>query len=192
MSDNGRSYHGASEIFDAIDRTRARLRESVEALTDEQHRFRPAPDRWSVAQLCDHLSIVEGNVLKLLGKVIAKAEESGAPSPSADAAFAPVSIDEFVERTRGVKLDAPEAVRPADARPVAESLAALRDSRAALHALRPRLERLDAHALRFPHPAWGPLNLYQWLLFVAAHEARHLAQIEALKECMNGTPSENL
>lgn len=187
MSDNGTSCNGASEIFDKIDRTRARLFEAVEGLTDEQHCFRPATDRWSVAQLCDHLSIVEGNVLKLLSKVLAKAEASGAPARHG-ATFAPVSIDEFVERTRGVKLEAPETVRPAESRPVAESLAALRDSRAALHALRPRLERLDAHALRFPHPAWGPLNLYQWLLFVGAHEARHLAQIEALKESMNSAP----
>jgi len=185
MSDNGTSYNSASEIYDEIDRTRARLFQTVEGLTAEQQGFRPAPDRWSVAQLCDHLSIVEAGVLKVLGKVLAKAEESGAPPPPSDAPFAPVSIEEFVERTRGVKIDAPESARPADSRPVAESLAALRDSRAALHALRPRLERLDAHALRFPHPAWGPLNLYQWLLFVGAHEARHLAQIEALKEAMN-------
>ena len=185
------SYNAASEIFDEIDRTRARLIESVEGLTPEQHGFRPAPERWSVAQLCDHLSIVEGNVLKLLQKVLAKAEASGAPQRDG-APFAPVSIEEFVERTRGVRLEAPDGVRPADSRPVEESLAALRDSRAALHALRPRLERLDAHALRFPHPAWGPLNLYQWLLFVGTHEARHLAQIEALKETMNGKPGENL
>jgi uncharacterized damage-inducible protein DinB len=185
MSDNGTSYNAASEIYDEIDRTRARLFQIVEELTAEQQGFRPAPDRWSVAQLCDHLSIVEGSVLKVLGKVLAKAEESGAAPPPSDAPFAPVSIEEFVERTRGVKINAPESARPADSRPVAESLAALRDSRAALHALRPRLERLDAHALRFPHPAWGPLNLYQWLLFVGAHEARHLAQIEALKETMN-------
>jgi uncharacterized damage-inducible protein DinB len=185
MSDNGTSYHAASDIYDEIDRTRARLLAAVEGLTDEQRDFRPSPDRWSVAQLCDHLSIVEGNILKVLNKVLAKAEEAGAPQAPSDAPFAPVSVAEFVELTRGVKIEAPEAVRPSDSRPVAESLAALRDSRAALHALRPRLERLDAHALRFPHPAWGPLNLYQWLLFVGAHEARHLAQIEALKEAMN-------
>jgi hypothetical protein len=44
---------------------------------------------------------------------------------------------------------------------------------------------VDAHDARFPHPAWGPLNLYQWLAFVGAHEARHLAQISALKETLN-------
>jgi uncharacterized damage-inducible protein DinB len=178
------SYNSVSEIFDEIDGTRARLLQSVEGLSDEQHGFRPRPDKWSVAQLCDHLSIVEGNVLKVLNKVLGKAEESGTPRADG-ASFDPVSIEEHAERTRSVKLDAPEGVRPADSRPLAESLAALSESRAALHALRPRLERFDGHALRFPHPAWGPLNLYQWLLFIGAHEGRHIAQIEALKESMN-------
>lgn len=177
------SYNSASEIFEEIDRTRSRLVRLVEGMTAEQHDFRPSPERWSVAQLCDHLSIVEGNVLGLLDKMLSKAEASGA-APPAGAPFAPVSVEEFAERTRNVKIDAPEALRPGDSRPVADSLGALRDSRAAVHALRPRLERLDAHALRFPHPAWGPLNLYQWLLFLGAHEARHLAQIEALSEEM--------
>jgi hypothetical protein len=28
-----------------------------------------------------------------------------------------------------------------------------------------------------PHPVLGPLNLYEWILFVAGHEARHAEQI---------------
>jgi len=152
-------------------------------LSEEEQGFRPAPDRWSIGQLCEHLSIVEGNVTRLLGKLLGKAEESGATRAEGEP-FAPVSIEEFVERSRDVKLEAPESIRPADATPLADSLARLRESRAALHALRPRIERADGHALRFPHPVWGPLNLYQWLLFVGAHEDRHLAQIEALKETM--------
>ena len=184
------SYNSVSEIYDDLDRTRARLLQTVEGLTGEQRAFRPAPDKWTVAQLCDHLAIVEANILNLVSRVLAKAEESGT-ARAADAPFAPVSIDEFVEQTRGVKLNAPEAVRPGDSRPLADSLAALRESRAALHALRPRLERADGHALRFPHPSWGPLNLYQWLLFVGAHEDRHLAQIEALKETMGGHRGES-
>jgi hypothetical protein len=175
-------FKSVSEIYEDIDRTRGRLRRAVEGLSEEQQGFRPAPDRWSVAQLCEHLSIVEGNVAALLRKVLGKAE---AEAPAREGGFAPVSIGEFVERTHGVKLDAPEAVRPGGTRTLSESLAALTDSRAALHALRPRLERVDGHALRFPHPAWGPLNLYQWLLFVGAHESRHISQIEALKESMN-------
>ncbi len=178
-------FRSVPEIYEHIDRTRARLIASVEGLGEERQKFSPAPDRWSVAELVEHLSIVEGNVVRLLEKLLGEAEEPDAGPGAAPAPFAdPVSIEEFVERSRGVKIEAPERIRPTGL-PLADSLARLKDSRAALHALRPRLEGVDGHALRFPHPAWGPLNLYQWLLFVGAHEDRHLAQIEALKQAMN-------
>ena len=179
-----KDFNSVGEIFEHIDAERERLLRSVGDLSEEQQRFRPAPDRWSAAQLCEHLAMVEAGVAGLLGKVLGKAEESGAVRPEG-APFAPVNIEEFVERSRGVRLEAPERIRPGDAPVLADSLARLRDSRAALHALRPALERADGHSVHFPHPAWGPLNLYQWLLFVGAHESRHLAQIEALKEAMN-------
>jgi hypothetical protein len=185
------NYNSVSEIFDEIDRTRARLLQTVEGLSDEQQGFRPAPEKWSVAQLCEHLSIVEGNVVRLAERLLGKAEESGRARADGEP-FAPVSIEESVEQTRAVKLNAPESVRPGDSRPLADSLAAMRSTRAALHALRPRLERVDGHAARVPHPTWGPLNLYQWLLFIGAHEERHIAQIEALTETMNARQVKNI
>ena len=180
--------NSVAEIFDDIDSTRADLLRSVEGLSAEQRDFRPSPDRWSVAEIVEHLSLVERSVARLVGSLLRKAEESGgAPLESGregGAPFAPVSIAEFVEQTSTQKLDAPDSARPAGA-PLADSLASLRDSRAALHALRERVEHADGAAVRFPHPVWGPINLYQWLLFVGAHEQRHLAQINALKETMN-------
>jgi hypothetical protein len=175
-------FRSVPEIYEHIDRTRARLLAAVEGLSEEQQGYRPASERWSVAELVEHLSIVEGNVARLLDKLLGKAEEAGAGVAAADD-FDPVSIEEFVERTRAVKLEAPERIRPTGL-PLSDSLAHLSESRAALHNLRPRIERADGRALRFPHPAWGPLDLYQWLLFIGAHEDRHLAQIEALKETM--------
>jgi hypothetical protein len=175
-------FRSIPEIYEHIDRTRTRLFLVVEGLSEEQQGYTPAPDRWSVTELVEHLSIVEGNVAGLLDKLLGKAEESGAGSVVVGD-IEPVSIEEFIERTRGVKLEAPERIRPTGVS-LADSLARLRESRAALHTLRPRIERADGRAIRFPHPAWGPLDLYQWLLFVGAHEDRHLAQIEALKETM--------
>ena len=175
-------FRSVPEIYEHIDRARARLLAAVEGLSEEQQAFSPAPGRWSVAELVEHLSIVEGNVATLLDKLLGKAGESGAGGAT-PGDFGPVSIEEFVERSRDARFEAPERIRPTGL-PLADSLARLRDSRAALHALRPRVERADGRALRFPHPAWGPLDLYQWLLFVGAHEDRHLAQIEALKQAM--------
>ena len=183
--------NSVAEIFDDIDSTRAELLRSVEGLSAEQRDFRPSPDRWLVAEIVEHLSMVERSVARLVGSLLRKAEESGrggdAPLESGrdgGRPFAPVSIADFVEQTSTQKLDAPDSVRPTGA-PLADSLASLRDSRAALHALRERVEHADGAAVRFPHPVWGPINLYQWLLFVGAHEQRHLAQINALKETMN-------
>jgi hypothetical protein len=173
-------FNSVPEIFEHIDRTRARLFSIVEGLSEEQLAYSPAPDRWCVAELVEHLSIVESGVVRVLERLLSNVDESGAAAPGT---FEPVSVEEFVERSRGVKLEAPDRVRPTGL-PLADSLARLKDSRAALHALRPRIDRADGRALRFPHPAWGPLDLYQWLLFVGAHEDRHLAQIEALKQTM--------
>ena len=138
-----------------------------------------------MAQLCEHLASVEDYITGLVGRLLARAEESGAPARAEGAPFEPVNVDVLIERTSGVKIEAPERLRPADATPLADSLARLAGTRAALHALRPGIERADGRAIRFPHPATGPLDLYQWLLFVGAHEERHLAQIETLKEAMN-------
>jgi len=176
-------FSSVPAIYEDIDRTRARLIAAVEGLSDEQQGYAPAADRWSVAELVEHLSMVEGNVAALLERLLGKAEESGA-GPAAPGAFDPVSIEEFVERSRTARYEAPERIRPTGTLAVADSLARLKESRAALHDLRPRIERADGRALRFPHPAWGSLDLYQWLLFIGAHEDRHLAQIEALKETM--------
>ena len=177
------NYNSVEEIFESIDGARERLETSVREVAEGRDTFRAAPDRWCVAEIVEHLSIVEANVVKLCEKLLEKAEGEGRTRREG-APFAPVSLDEFAERARQ-KFTAPEQIAPTGSRPLSDSLAALRSSREALRALRPRIERVDGTALRFPHPAFGPINLYQWLLFVGGHEQRHLAQIETVKQSMN-------
>ncbi|HZT60847.1 MAG TPA: DinB family protein [Pyrinomonadaceae bacterium] len=176
------NYNSVAEIYDDIDAKRASLLRAVEGLSDEQQSFRTSPDRWSAAEIVEHLSMVEASVARLLASLLGKAEAAGS-AREGGAAFAPVSVAEFVERSRGQKYNAPERARPTGA-PLAESVARLRETRAAVHNLRPRFDGVDGTAVRFPHPAFGPLDLYQWLAFIGLHDARHLAQINALKEAM--------
>lgn len=182
------SYNSVAEIYEAIDESRAQLLASVESLTDGQQTFRPEPDRWSVAEIVEHLSLVEGQVARLFHVMLSKAEAAGATRPAGPegARFAaPVSIEQFVEPVREKKLQAPDTARPGGSTSLADALARLKESRAALHSMRPRLERIDGAALLYPHPAAGPINAYQWLLFVGSHEDRHRLQIEALRQMMN-------
>jgi hypothetical protein len=106
-------------------------------------------------------------------KKIESAAEPGAPPPP----MQPFSLDEFAAQARQ-KFNAPDEVRPRGGGTLSAALMQLRASRAALNALQPRFESVDGARATYPHPAFGPLNLYQWLAFIGAHEARHLAQIE--------------
>jgi len=175
-------YNSVAEIYEEITDTRARLVGAVEELTDEQLGFRQSPERWTVAEIVEHLSITERRLARMLAGLVGKLEAEAAPEEGS--AFAPVSVAEYVERAGREKYTAPEEIRPKGV-PLPDSLARLRDSRASILDLRPRVERVDGTRANFPHPAWGPLDLYQWLAFVGLHEQRHLSQIEALKEVMN-------
>jgi DinB superfamily len=178
-------YHSIEEIFGALDATRARLTSSVEGLGEGQEHFRPAPERWSIADILEHLALAEASSVKLFDRLLQKAEAEGCTRAEGDP-FAPVSLAEQAAPFRGQKFQAPDQLRPTGRVPLADSLASLGDSLERIRALRPRLERADCAEQRFPHPAFGPLNLYQWLLFTAAHEERHLSQINALREELNG------
>ncbi|HLG15750.1 MAG TPA: DinB family protein [Blastocatellia bacterium] len=169
-------YNSVAEILEAIEGTRSRIYERVEGLSDEQAKFRPSPEKWSVADLIEHLGMTEASLVVRISHVISEIEAATA-QPGARFQMKPFSLDELTARARNEKFTAPERVRPRG-RSVAESIGGLRRSREKLPALRPRIEALDLSEARFPHPAFGPLNIYQWLAFIGLHEGRHLSQAE--------------
>jgi hypothetical protein len=184
-------YNSVAEIYEANDKARARLFQSVEHLAEAGRTFRPAPEKWSIAEILEHVSLVESSVLRLLQTVLRKAEAAGAAQRPEGEPFAAVSIKEFVERAATEKYKAPETAVPGGAATIPDSLARLDESRAALEALRPVVERLDCTRMVYPHPAFGPLNLYQWLAFIGVHQSRHRRQIEAVRETLNAPAATN-
>jgi uncharacterized damage-inducible protein DinB len=184
-------YNSVAEIYEANDRARARLFRSVEGLGESEQTSRPAPECWSVAEILEHVSLVETGVVRLLRAVLRKADSAGGSDRPAGEPFAPVSVKEFVEQAATRKYTAPEAAVPSGSLAVSDSLARLEEARAALDALRPLAERLDCTRMLYPHPAFGPLNLYQWLAFVGIHQSRHRQQIEAVRETLNAPATAN-
>lgn len=173
-------YHSVGEIFDSIDKTRGRLIERLDGLSAEQENFRPASGGWSIAEIVEHLSILESRLLGLMTVMVNKAEKAGLQRNADSATFNPVSLDEIVARSLKEKYVAPETAQPQGGVSISDSLARLRQSRDSLTQLRPRFEATDLSSARYPHPAFGPLDLYQWLLMIGIHEDRHLRQLEAL------------
>ena len=189
-------YQSIADIYAANDTVRRRLTARVENLSEAQQNFRPAEGAWSIAEIMDHLSIIERNMVQLIGMLLKKSDGAAAAINAGDAGgagdgdaqtaaavappFQPFSLDSFVDQIRDVKLTAPERVRPGGNVTLADALAALGRTRAEIEAMRPRLERADLGAATYPHPAFGELNTAQWLAFISEHEARHLRQIENL------------
>ncbi|GAC1446306.1 MAG: hypothetical protein NVSMB56_03740 [Pyrinomonadaceae bacterium] len=179
------AYENLEDVFASIDERRARLRATVENLNAAQADFRHADDAWTIAEIVEHLVLIENNLTRAFDLMLARYEESSDAntkrhtSPE-DFRASASKLAEHATNAADRKIQAPERLRPSGAKTIAESLAALQESRAALRALRPRFEQVNLCAIEFPHPLFGALNLAQWIYFIGLHEARHLRQIKSV------------
>lgn len=175
-------YENLDDIFGMIDRMRERLIARVNELSAAQTGFRPAPEGWSIAEIIEHLALIEGGIVRMINGSLVRLEAAGGDDekPTSVEAYraSSVTLAEHGAKAAVMKFQAPDHVRPEGAKPVAESIAALEATRRALHQLRPRLEKVTPFAASFPHPYFGALDLAQWLAFIGLHEGRHLRQIE--------------
>ena len=173
-------YTSVAQIFEAIDETRERLYKRVEGLTDEQANAHRGENRWSVTEIIEHLAIMEDRLGRMMKMMLAKAEGASKGITGATVRIKPFSLDRFIERSRNEKYTAPEAVRPSGTAAMDDLLARMRNSRQELRALRERIEATELSMFTYPHPAFGPLDFYEWLALIGLHEERHLNQIESV------------
>jgi hypothetical protein len=166
------------EILDCLDAELASLRAAVEAIPEARRNERPAPDRWSVAEVLEHLAVVEQAVLKVCSRQFAKAREAGLPEESETTSIIdslPVAHVANRERT----LKSPEPLIP-KGMSADTAWRQLENTRVQFTEFVRSCDGLALERVSFPHPAFGDLNLYQWLLFAAGHHARHAAQIREI------------
>ncbi|HEX4228203.1 MAG TPA: DinB family protein [Bryobacteraceae bacterium] len=83
----------AAEASRYLADTRDTLLELTAGLSNEQCGFKPSPDRWSIAEIIEHIVIVEQRVYSIIGKL------SDAPEPPAG--WEQAEVDALVlERSR--------------------------------------------------------------------------------------------
>lgn len=161
--------------------TRDNLLRATGGLSPAQMQFKPAADRWSVAECLEHIITVENRVFEGISSAVAQ--------PAADASKRSAydgRDDELVQTVtdRTSRRQAPEAVRPssrwAHDQLIREFLAA-RERTLGFAAS----TDCDPRQHFFPHRAFGELDCYQWLLLLAGHGDRHRAQIEEVVAAPN-------
>ena len=171
-------FNSLDEIFTHMDSVRAELNGRIGSLDEAEHGLRNNGEGWCPEELAEHLALVEKSVTGVVDRLLRKSEELNTPPPADGKIDPPVKFPSAVRKTEMNKVEAPDRIRPRGGVPAAQSLQELKTSREYIVSLRPRMEAVSLSEAKFPHPVMGELDLYQWLLFIAEHEARHLAQIE--------------
>ena len=158
-----------------LDVVHQRLLDTVQPLDPEMFRQRPSESEWSVAEILQHLYLVEERVVKDLTRAI-----SAEPGRlSFFKRFVPTSI--VALRIR--KFQAPKAVNPVD---VPEKNAVLANYNGARQSLKDLCNSQSPGRIKtlvFNHPFLGRIDGAATIDFVGYHEQRHLKQIrEVLKK----------
>ena len=157
-----------------LERSRDGLVEALRGLTDSQWKFKPAQDRWSIAEILEHVAFVEARIQEIIGKL---------PEAPEDAPGREVrQVDAFVRfyvPSRELKVQAPERIWPTGRWTGPGALEHFLEARKRTFELLASAPHLRGRVL--PHPIYGPWDGYQWILAGACHAARHTSQIREVK-----------
>ena len=153
--------------------TREKLVRSTGHLSRAQLEFRPAPDRWSVAECLEHIVIVEDFILGTINSTLQQ------PAGSFKSAMSDDVLDDRLKKAaeRTTRVKAPAHLEPKGRRPHDQLLpefdAARKRTTDFVGGTNAQLRQCG-----FPHPILGELDCYQWILLIGGHGDRHRAQAE--------------
>ena len=162
----------------SLDDSRERLLGTLLGLSREQLEYRPAADRWSVAENLEHIIVTEKFVLGRLESPVRQTPDMPTHSRWAgrDAPFV-----KKLSEAREDRFQAPEPLRPISRWPI-ETLVVEFEAARVLSREFAASTQLDLRSRFFRHPApeIGEIDGYQLLLLIGAHSDRHLAQSKAV------------
>jgi hypothetical protein len=153
--------------------------DAVAGVTAEQARWKPFPERWSILEYVEHLAVSDDALTGLVRRILQT-------PPHTETAEERAAREEKIRTTkveRGVN-QAPERLRPTGRfSTLDEAVAAFRAARArTLEYARTTTADLRLHFA--PHPVFGPLDGYQWLVGNARHAELHAGHIRELRGMM--------
>jgi uncharacterized damage-inducible protein DinB len=175
-----KSADGREKAIAQLKETWKTLEKETKGLTPEQWNFKPAPDRWSVAETYEHLAAAEDLLFNLITERVLK-------TPAAPEKKDPAKQAEGDERIlkmiadRSNRVQAPEPLRPTN------RFGSVEETRKKYKASRQRTidfakkTPVDLRAHFMDSPVMPAVDGTQWLLFIAAHTTRHTAQIREVK-----------
>jgi hypothetical protein len=165
-----------TQVLNWLDESRKEFLAAIDGLTDQQWKWKPAPDRWSVGEVAEHVVLAEAGQFANVKKAIASAPD---PAWEAKTKGKTETLVRVLAPRLG-KAQAAEAIVPKGGMTAAQ--------------VKERFEKQRAEIVKFAaetdaplkqstvdNPFFGPLNGYQWLIYAPLHTMRHDKQIAEVK-----------
>jgi hypothetical protein len=153
--------------------TRKQFVDAVSGISEEQWKYKPGPDRWSVAEVAEHLAVSEDNLFQHA--------LTGLSKPAA--AFQKKVEDQAIiagMTSRTNKAQAPPGFEPTGRWKTKDEVVEhfLRARDRSIKYVQTTQESLRGSYLQSP---FGVVDVYQALLMIPAHTERHLEQIKEVQ-----------
>lgn len=159
-----------------LESTRQGVLDATKGLSPAQWNFKAGPDRWSIAEVAEHIAAAEDYIR---GMVVEKVMVAPARPAGEDV----VAIDEMIFKMipdRSHKAQAPEPLKPTNRFGSPEAtMKHFVESRATTEDFLKKTPDLREHAM--DGPLGKKLDAYEWILFIGAHSERHTKQINEVK-----------
>jgi len=158
-----------------LDSSKKGVLAATKGLSEAQWNFKPAPDKWSIAECMEHIAASEDFIRGTVEQNVMKAPAA----PDRDIAKIDAGIVANVP-DRSNKVQAPEPLKPTNR--FGSPQAAIKhfiESRAKTEEFLKSTADLRGHAV--DSPVGGKWDAYEFILMIAAHSERHTKQIEEVK-----------
>jgi hypothetical protein len=167
-----------TKVLGWLEQSQKEFLAAIDNVSDAQWKWKPAPERWSVAEVAEHVVLAErgqfSNVKVALATPAAEDWEQKTRGKT--------EMIEMVMAPRLGKATAPEPLVPGGKMTQAQVRAQFLAPRAEMLKFAQETDAaLKEHVAKHPMPMFDPLNAYQWLIYAPLHTMRHDKQIAEVK-----------
>jgi hypothetical protein len=166
------------KVIKYLEESRKEFLASIDGVTEEQWKWKPAPERWSVGETAEHIVLAEALLFQNVQKAIAS-------PPNPDWEEKTKGKTEFIEKVMAPRLGkatAPEPIVPSGKMTQAQVRETFLKQREGIEKFaRETQVELKEYTVEHPFAVFNTLNAYQWLIYAPLHTERHDKQIAEVK-----------
>src|ERR1700722_1823307 len=167
-----------TRVLNYLEDSRKEFLMSIDGVTEEQWKWKPAPERWSVGETAEHIVLAEALLFGTVQKAIASP-----PNPAWEEKTK--GKTEFIEKGRAPRLGkatAPEPIVPGGKMTQLQVRETFLKQRVEIEKFaRDTQVSLKEYTVEHPFAVFNTLNAYQWLIYAPLHTERHDKQIAEVK-----------